>query len=148
MLKLNLPKYDYLLKKEDDKLFIYDFLRKKYLVLTPEEWVRQHFINFLVNYKNVSKSLIKVEGGIKYNSLFKRFDLLAFSRSGRPLLLVECKSSTTNLEENAVFQLATYNFKIDSSYLAVTNGITHLYWEKGKDSDYERIKDLPDFKRM
>jgi hypothetical protein len=128
MLKLNLPEYDYLIKNKNDKLLIFDLVRKKYVALTPEEWVRQHFLNYLLNYLDVPKNLVSVEGGLKYNRLSKRSDILVFSLSGNPLLLVECKAPTQVIDNTVIFQLGTYNSKIQAPFLASTNGLMHLYW--------------------
>jgi hypothetical protein len=83
MIKLNLPSFDCVVKKEDGKIFIQDIIRKKYLVLTPEEWVRQHFINYLLTELNYPKALIKIEGGLTFNRLSKRSDIVVFNRDGR-----------------------------------------------------------------
>ena len=147
MLELNLPAYHYRLKKEGGKLYIYDQLRKKYLVLTPEEWVRQHFLNFLISHKKVPKSLIREEALLSYHQLQKRADILVYSRRGNPLLLVECKASTEKLDEDVFLQLSTYNFKLNVPYVIMTNGLTHYYARKENDQ-YNRIPALPEFNEM
>lgn len=147
MLELNLPAFDYKLKKIDGQLHIYDPLRKKYLVLTPEEWVRQHFLNFLITSKNLPSTLIKEEALIAYNQLQKRADILAYGRSGNPLLLVECKASTESLDKEAIFQILTYNARLKVPFLAVTNGLSHFY-RVIQDGRVEVINDLPDFEAM
>lgn len=144
MLKLNLPEFDYVLKKEDGKLRIFDQWRKKYLVLTPEEWVRQHFLHFLVSEKQVSPTLMRIEGGLDYNKLNKRTDILVYNRRMQPFLLVECKASYVTLNQEVINQLATYNSKLKLPLLAVTNGLTHHYYKK-KGSAYQPITDLPVF---
>jgi hypothetical protein len=123
--KLNLPVFDATLKKEQGKVYIFDNIRKKYLVLTPEEWVRQHFINYLIQDHKYPKSLIRIEGGVSYNKLQKRSDILIYNRQGKPWMLIECKSPTIKLSQKAFNQVAVYNMTIGAKYVAVTNGIIH-----------------------
>src|SRR5688572_31218406 len=99
MHKLNLPAFDYKLKKVDGKVWIFDVIRKKYVILTPEEWVRQHFIYYLVTELHYPRALVRVEGGLVYNTLNKRSDIVIFGREGAPWMLVECKSPTLKLSE-------------------------------------------------
>jgi hypothetical protein len=135
MVTLNLPPYAYALKREGDKVFILDVLRKKYLLLTPEEWVRQHFVHYLINEQRYPKTLIKVEGGLKFNSLSKRSDIVIFSRSGEPWMLVECKAPDQKLRQATIDQAATYNHTLRARYIVITNGMSHICcevnWENG-----------------
>ena len=126
MTQLNLPPFNHRLKEAEGKLWIFDPLRKKFLVLTPEEWVRQHFVNYLIAHLNYPKSLIKVEGGLTYNQLAKRSDIVVFGREGKPWMLVECKSPDIKLGEQTVRQAAMYNSKLGAKYIAVSNGLSHL----------------------
>jgi predicted type IV restriction endonuclease len=137
--QLNLPKYDPTLKKEEGKVWIFDVIRKKYIVLTPEEWVRQHFINYLIVELKYPKSLFRVEGSLTYNKLQKRSDILIFDRSGKAWMLIECKSPTIKLNQKAFNQVAVYNMTIGAKYLAVTNGMAHFVCEAaslGKDPKF------------
>jgi hypothetical protein len=129
MSTLNLPSFEYQLKKEDGKVFIFDILRKKYLVLTPEEWVRQHFIHYLINEMKYPKALIKLEGGLSYNTLAKRSDIVVFDREGKPWMVVECKAPDQPINDSTLRQASTYNSKLKAKYLAVTNGLVHFYFE-------------------
>jgi hypothetical protein len=135
MIPLNLPTFDYKLKKAEGKLWIFDIIRKKYVVLLPEEWVRQHFVNFMVNHLSYPRSLIKIEGGLIFNQLQKRADIVVFSRHGRPWMLIECKAPEVPISSSTLFQAATYNSKLHANFIAVSNGLTHLYaetnWELG-----------------
>lgn len=144
MISLNLPPFDYKLKKAEGKLWIFDVIRKKYIVLIPEEWVRQHFLNLLIQHKKYPRSLIRVEGGLQYNSLQKRSDILVFSREGSPWMVIECKAPEVRLSEKSIFQASVYNATLRAEYVVVSNGLTHLYaridWEKGTTS---WIEDLP-----
>lgn len=144
MVDLNLPPFDYKLKKADGKLWIFDVIRKKYIVLLPEEWVRQHFIHYLIDSGRYPKSLIKIEGGLRYNELRKRSDILVYDRAGKPWMIVECKAPEIKVTEETVFQASVYNATIQAKYVAVTNGLTHLYasvnWET---KTTKRVGDLP-----
>jgi hypothetical protein len=146
MTSLNLPPFDYKLKKAEGKLWIFDIIRKKYIVLTPEEWVRQHFVHLLIEQKKYPRSLIRVEGGLKYNKLQKRSDVLVFNREGAAWMLIECKAPEIRLTENSVFQASVYNATLRAEYVVVSNGLSHLYakvdWENGTTF---WINDLPDF---
>ncbi len=125
MYKLNLPEPALSLKKEEGKVYIFDIIRKKYVVLTPEEWVRQHFIHFLINDLKYPRSLFRIEGALSYNRMQKRSDILVRNREGKPWMLVECKSPTIKLTQKAFNQIAVYNMTIGATYLAVTNGMVH-----------------------
>jgi hypothetical protein len=136
MHKLNLPEFAYSLKKADGKVWIFDVIRKKYLVLTPEEWVRQHFIHYLISTLSYPKSLMKVEGGLTYNQLNKRSDILIFDRQGQPWMLVECKSPDQKINESVLRQASTYNATLKAKYITITNGLTHycslIDWKENK----------------
>jgi len=122
---LNLPEYKCVLQKRNGKLTIFDPIRKKYIILTPEEWVRQHFIHYLVEYLNYPKSLIKVESGLQYNQLSKRSDILIYDRKPRPLMLVECKSYDVKIVKETFEQAAMYNHTLSAKYIVLTNGMEH-----------------------
>lgn len=126
MQNLNLPTFEYKVKKDNDKPYIYDIIRKKYVFLTPEEWVRQHFIHLLVNHYKYPKALFAVETGLIYNRMKKRTDIIILSREGTPFLLIECKAPEVKISENTFAQIARYNFKIQPKYLAITNGFKHF----------------------
>jgi predicted type IV restriction endonuclease len=129
MYQLNLPRYEPSLKKEEGKVWIFDVIRKKFIVLTPEEWVRQHFIHYLIDELKYPKSLFRIEGSLTYNKLQKRSDILVFDRNGKPWMLIECKSPTIKLNQKAFNQVAVYNMTIGAKYLAVTNGMAHFVCE-------------------
>ena len=126
MYKLNLPTFDFKLSSKDSKNFIFDIIRKKHYVLTPEEWVRQNLIHYLVLNLNYPKSLIKVEAKLKYNNLTKRADILVYDNNFAIKLLVECKSYKIKLNKSAFDQASVYNKKFKSEYLMVSNGINHF----------------------
>jgi len=123
MTPLNLPTYSFKVKKSEGKVWIFDPSRKKYVVCTPEEWVRQHFINYLIQDHRYPKSLFRIEGSLAYNTLQKRSDILVHDRLGKPWMLIECKSPSIKLSQRAFNQVAIYNMTIGAKYIAVTNGI-------------------------
>ncbi|GJQ07975.1 restriction endonuclease subunit R [Capnocytophaga cynodegmi] len=146
MQRLNFKEYFFRFKKIDDKLFIFDEIRKKFVALQPEEWVRQHVIRFLIEEKKVPKSLINVEKEITINGLAKRYDIVVFSRNGNILLAVECKAPTIQISQAVFDQIARYNLMLKSKILMVTNGLNHYFcqmdYEKGK---YLFLKELPEY---
>lgn len=142
MKKLNLPEFPAKVKQVDGKVMIFDIIRKKYVQLTPEEWVRQNFIYYLINFLDYPKSLIKVESGLRYNRLLKRSDILVFNRDVEPLLLVECKSSDLKITQDVVDQAAVYNRSLNARYLLVTNGIQHLCWKISDDGN-QLLEEIP-----
>lgn len=146
MVKLNLPEFDCKLKKAEGKVWIFDVIRKKYIVLTPEEWVRQHFINYLVTDKKYPKALIRVEGGLSYNQLQKRSDIVIFDRDGNPWMIVECKAPNLSLSAITLQQVSAYNASLKAKFVSVTNGLVHYCastdWVEGKT---ELLKDFPDY---
>jgi predicted type IV restriction endonuclease len=130
--KLNLPPFDTKIKKEEGKPWIFDIIRKKYIVLTPEEWVRQHFIHHLITDFQYPRSLFKIESGLTFNTLQKRSDIVVCDREAKPWMLVECKSPTIKLSQKAFNQIAVYNMSVGAKYLAVTNGMVHFCCEAPK----------------
>lgn len=132
---LNLPAISPRLLKEGGKVWIFDGIRKKYVILTPEEWVRQHFIHYLIQDLHYPKSLFRIEGSLTYNKLQKRSDILVRNRAGKPWMLVECKSSVIKLTQKAFNQIAVYNMTVGAQYLAVTNGMVHYCWKAPADDE-------------
>ncbi len=110
-------------------MLIFDVLRRKYVLLTPEEWVRQHFIHYLVNSLAYPKSLISVERGTTYNKLQKRTDICIYTNTGSPFLLVECKAAHVPITQEVVKQVSTYNQVLQAPYVVITNGLEHYCWE-------------------
>ncbi len=146
MQKLNLPPSDFKLKSEEGNQFIFDIVRKKYLVLTPEEWVRQHFIHLMVNHLAYPKSLIKVETGLAYFKSAKRSDIMLCDREGGNFLLVECKAAEVKIDRKALNQVSVYNKELKARYVALTNGMVHFIWEYRSDENkYYQLKEFPEF---
>lgn len=146
MQSLNLPSFEYRLKKAGGKVWIFDGIRKKFVVLTPEEWVRQHFVNYLISELKYPRALLKVEGGLAYNELARRSDIVIFDREGKPWMLVECKAPETRLSEETLRQASAYNTTLRARYLTVTNGKTHYCtmtdWEN---RTTRSLSQLPEF---
>lgn len=147
--KLNFPEYEFKIKKDNQKSQIFDSVRKKFVALTPEEWVRQNMIQYLVSEKNFPASLIAVETGIKYNELQKRCDVVVHDKSGNPLLMVECKAPAVEINDEVFQQIAVYNFVMKTKYLVVTNGRNHycckMEYEK---NGYRFLDEIPYFEKL
>ncbi|MBK5278864.1 MAG: type I restriction enzyme HsdR N-terminal domain-containing protein [Bacteroidia bacterium] len=146
MTQLNLPAYNPSIKREQGKVYIFDNIRKKYVVLTQEEWVRQHFVNYLIQELKYPKSLFRIEGSISYNRLQKRSDILIYNRQGKPWMLIECKSPDIKLSQRAFNQVAVYNMTIGAEFIAVTNGMIHYcYVALKQGSDIKFLDEFPQF---
>ena len=144
MEQLNLPAFDFRLKHEGKKTQIFDSVRKKFVTLTPEEWVRQHFIRYLISEKKVPASLIAVEMGLKYIELKKRSDIVIYNKEGNPILMVECKAPDVKITQDVFDQIARYNMALKVKYLALTNGISHYYCLiDHAASSYSFLEELP-----
>ncbi len=148
MINLNLPTYNLKIKNKENKYFIFDIIRKKYVHLNQEEWVRQNFIHFLIEEKKYPGSLIAVEKQLKINNLSKRTDILIFNKNGLPNIIIECKAPSIKISQETFDQIARYNLKLNANYLIVTNGIQHFYCKMNHDEmKYEFLNNIPDFKK-
>lgn len=125
--KLNLPQFSFKIKEALSGHQIFDIIRKKYVALTPEEWVRQHVVHYLVQEKKYARGLMQVETMVKYNRLNIRCDILAYTHELKPLLLVECKAPSIEITQAAFDQIARYNMPLKVKYIMVTNGLRHYY---------------------
>lgn len=146
MQQLNLPEYPLKIKTENGKTMVFDVIRKKFVVLTPEEWVRQHFIQFLVNEKNYPAALMAVEKQLTVNSRLRRFDLLSYNRKGEPFLIAEFKAPGVNISQETFDQAVRYNMALKVRYIVISNGMQHFACE----IDYEKngftfLKEIPEF---
>lgn len=142
MQKLNFPEYAFRFKSSENRVAIFDEIRKKFILLTPEEWVRQHVVKFLLEQKNYPKSHINVEKIIKLNGLTKRYDVIVFQPDGKIILLVECKAPEVAISQNTFDQIARYNLKMDAQFMLVTNGLNHYFCQM--DYEQEQYRFLPD----
>jgi len=149
MLRLNLPPYDVKIKKTDDKLFVFDGLRRKYVALTPEEWVRQHFINFLVKEKSYPQNLIVNEAQINLNSQKVRCDTVVYDRNTNPLVIVEYKAPHVTISQQVFDQIAKYNIVLKVGYLIVSNGLEHYCCKIDYEAQsYCYLEEIPFYKDL
>lgn len=143
---LNLPSYPFKIKEAAGSVYIFDDIRKKFLLLTPEEWVRQHVVKFLIHKKKYPKALIKLEGGLKLNTLQKRTDILVFDPSGKRIVVVECKSPAIKITQKVFDQIARYNFVHRTQWLIVSNGMEHYCCQINLEQRTYRFEpEIPDF---
>ena len=146
MVILNLPAFEHKTKQVDGKAYIFDLIRRKYVRLSPEEWVRQHIVNLLLTHYAYPKALIRAEGGLTLNLVQKRTDVVAFDRSGQPFLVVECKAPHIPLTQSVFDQIARYNHVHRAPYVVITNGLTHYCCRIDHDTaDVQFLDDFPTF---
>lgn len=146
MQPLNLPTYTFKIKSSENNYVIFDIIRKKYVVLTPEEWVRQHIVHYLMEEKKYPISLIALEKKLILNNLTKRTDILVFNNKGFPDIIVECKAPSVKISQNTFDQIARYNLKLNANYLVVTNGLEHYYCKMDKVNEtYVFLKTIPNY---
>lgn len=147
MQKLNFPQYSFRFKSSENKTLVFDEIRKKFVVLTPEEWVRLHAVQFLLKEKKYPKSLINVEKQLKLNHTVKRYDILIFNNDGSIFLIVECKSPSIEISQLTFDQIARYNLALEAEYLMVTNGLEHYFCQMDFTNErYNFLKEIPDYK--
>jgi|TARA_B100000902_G_C27268673_1_gene895073 hypothetical protein len=147
MIKLNIPDQNIQIKKNNSKTYIFDFLRKKKLVLTPEEWVRQNLVSHLVNDLNYPKGLIKTESSLKYNGLKKRSDIIVLDRAMKNFMVIECKSFKLKLNNSNLNQAAMYNKIYKSRYLMLSNGLQHIICKYDwSNESYIFLESIPEYK--
>lgn len=149
MYDLNLPSFDTKIRKKDDGLEIFDPLRKKYVALTPEEWVRQHFVHYLITEKKFPASLIANETGIKLNSLSKRCDTVVYNRLLEPLMIVEYKRPDVTITQAVFDQLTRYNSVLKVPYLIVSNGLVHHCCRMDYEQhSYQYLTEIPPYDEL
>ena len=148
MEKLNLPTYSFNIKLIEQRKYIFDFIRKKFVLLTPEEWVRQNFLKYLVDEKKYPASLIAVEMEFKLNKLSKRSDAVIYNKSGDPVLIIECKAASVKVDQKVFDQIARYNMKLNVEFLVVTNGLDHYCCKIDyANQKYYFLKEVPEFQK-
>lgn len=146
MIQLNLPSYEFKTTQKEGKSHIFDAFRRLWVKLTPEEWVRQHFVRYLVEEKSFPANLIALEHSLKINRQSFRADAVVFSTDGKPLLLVECKAPTVKINQKVFEQILRYNFEFQVDFLIVTNGLVHFCCKIDKTRlTYEFLKELPEY---
>jgi predicted type IV restriction endonuclease len=144
MQQLNFPAYHFRFKNSENKVAIFDEIRKKFIILTPEEWVRQHVIRFLLLERKYPKSLINVEKVLKVNGLRKRYDVVVFNPDGSIFILIECKAPEIKVSQSTFDQIARYNMTMKAQYLMLTNGLNHYFCQMDFDEEkYHFLTELP-----
>ena len=147
MQKLNFQLYNFRFKNNENKVSIFDEIRKKFIILTPEEWVRQHVVQFLMQEKKYPKSLINVEKVLKVNGLRKRYDVVVFNSDGSIFILIECKAPEVKIAQTTFDQIARYNMTMKSEFLMVTNGLNHYFCQMDFENEkYQFLPELPMYK--
>ncbi|CAM3373327.1 type I restriction enzyme HsdR N-terminal domain-containing protein [Zobellia roscoffensis] len=148
MVPLNFPEYKFRFKSSENNVRIFDTIRKKFVVLQPEEWVRQHVVNYLVIEKKYPKSLVNVEKQLIINNIKKRYDVVVFNSDGSIHILVECKAPEISISQITFDQIARYNLELKADFLMVTNGLDHFYCKMDFTSEkYTFLRNIPDFSR-
>ncbi len=143
MLQIKFPHHNFRIKKEKDKHFIFDEVRRRWVTLTPEEWVRQNFLQYLIQVKNYPSSLISVEKIIKVGELTKRYDIVVYNNN-IPWMIVECKESNTSINTAVIEQVIRYNMALTINYFVVTNGAENFGYKISGDA-FKELNDLPQF---
>ena len=148
-MQLNLPEYAFRTTPKEGRTFIFDVYRRRWVKLTPEEWVRQNFIRYLAEEKHFPPSLMALEHSLRFNQRDFRADAVVFSTSGKPLLVVECKAPEVKITQKIFDQIIRYNFEFQVDYLIVTNGLAHFCCRIDKTNQtYEFLKEIPDYDVM
>ena len=149
MYSLNLPSYDAKIRKNGSLMEIYDPLRRKYVALTPEEWVRQHFVNWLISNKEYPTSLMANEAGIKLNSLTRRCDTVVYNQHLDPLMIIEYKESNISITQDVFDQVVRYNTVLKVPYIVVSNGVSHYCCRMNyENQSYDFLTDIPNYKEL
>ena len=149
MTVLNLPSFDYKIKKEKDRLSIFDIIRKRYIALTPEEWVRQHFVSYLISYKGYPLGLIGNEISLRLNGQNRRCDTVIYDIYGSPLMIIEYKAPHITLNQEVFNQVIRYNIALKVKYLVVSNGINHYCCVMDYDNMCPHfLKEIPDYNEL
>jgi hypothetical protein len=146
MQQLNFPSFSFRFKNSENKVSIFDAIRKKFIILTPEEWVRQHVVQFLMIEKNYPKSLLNVEKVLQVNGLRKRYDIVVYNSDGTIHILIECKAPEIPISQSTFDQIAQYNMTLQSNYLMVTNGLNHYFCQMDNENEkYQFLNELPNY---
>ena len=149
MLELNLPPYEKKITKKDDKPFILDVIRRQYVALTPEEWVRQNFVHFLIEYKGYPQSLMANEVQLKLNGMSRRCDTVVYDRTLRPRVIVEYKAPSVSITQQVFEQICRYNMVLQVDYLIVSNGLAHYCCRIDYPTrSYTFLQEIPEYQSL
>jgi len=144
MIAVQYPEPQFRMTKENGKPYIFDAIRKTWLLLTEEEWVRQNFVNYLITQLHYPSTVIALEKEIVLNDLKKRFDILVYDKEHKPWILVECKEPKVSLSEDVLQQALRYNISVPVEYIVITNGSTTVGWKK--ENELRLLTEMPDWK--
>jgi hypothetical protein len=146
---LNLPEFNFSFKQENNKIFILDEIRHKYLILTPEEWVRQNFVKYMVVNLGYPSALISLEMPFSINNTDKRSDIAIYNREGNIVMLVECKAPKVKITQKTFDQAAVYNLKLKARYFIVTNGLVHYCCKVDYvNNKWDFVSEIPEYKSI
>ena len=149
MYSLNLPSYPIKIKEKGEKQLIFDFLRRKYVALTPEEWVRQHFVHFLMEHKGYPQALLANEVELKVGEKKLRCDTLLYNRDLKPRMIIEYKAPTIQLQQKTFDQISAYNLLLKVDYLVISNGLQHYCCKMDYTQQrYSFLEQLPDYEKL
>jgi len=149
MSQLNLPEYNFRIKKQNEKLLIFDTQRKRYVALTPEEWVRQHFIRFLIEVKGYPAALLAIEKQLNMNGMKKRCDAILYDSDANPILIIELKAPNVPISQATFDQVAVYNAKLKVDFFMISNGIEHFCCKVNVETArYEFFSEIPNFSQI
>lgn len=149
MLELNLPPYEKKITKKDDKPFILDVIRRQYVALTPEEWVRQNFVHFLIEYKGYPQSLMANEVQLRLNGMSRRCDTVVYDRTLRPRVIVEYKAPSVSITQKVFEQICRYNMVLQVDYLIVSNGLAHYCCRIDYPTrSYTFLQEIPEYQSL
>ena len=149
MYRLNLPQYEIKIGEKDGKRTIFDFLRSKYVALTPEEWVRQHFVHYLVEHKGYPKGLLGNEIEIRIGSKHLRCDSILYNKVAQPQMIIEYKAPTIKIQQKTFDQISAYNLLPKVDYLIVSNGLQHYCCKMDYEhQNYLFLQDIPDYENL
>ncbi len=149
MFRLNLPQYEIKISEKDGKRMIFDFLRRKYVALTPEEWVRQHFVHFLIEHKGYPKGLLGNEIELQIGAKRLRCDSILYNKMAQPQMIIEYKAPTIPIQQKVFQQISTYNLLLKVDYLIVSNGIQHYCCKM--DYDNQKclfLEGIPEYEKL
>lgn len=146
MLSLNLPKYEAKIERKSEKVRIWDALRRRYVTLTPEEWVRQHFIHFLIGYKHYPSALLANEITLQLNGMKRRCDTVLYDRTMTPRMIIEYKAPHIAIDQKVFDQISRYNLVLRVDYLVVSNGLQHYCCRMNySDQSYSFLREIPEY---
>ena len=144
---LNLPQFNFKFKQEENSLFILDEFRNKFIKITPEEWIRQNFLKFITEHLKYPKSLLKIESKINKDNTRKRTDIIVMDKSLNPFMLVECKNTNIELNQETLNQIAQYNLKVKAPFIVITNGLNHYIFNIDfENNKIVQLNNFPEYK--